>query len=421
VADGNRRSNYHCSLATTTRNFAVRNEAGITQIFSAHPEKTHTIPAYGRLTFWSCASATDATPAGAITELICPGNRLCSVQITSLTELRHLDLSYNDLEMLDLSGLTALRTLNVLENRLFTLCTAGLYRLLTLDCYGNQLTSLDLTANPNLEILDCSANRLLSLKLGRCKNLHTLYAYGNQLHRFDLAPLPVLRHWDFGGGHSSDAAANPDKSLVCNDAPILYPEQSPDLAETTRNTRFVAKYVSPRARSLTSEEAAIRATAYALKLPTAEAIATAAPAMAALIEGPCYLVPVPASSGNLMPNLTLGRAIAQLVPGARLKCAVTRVRPVESSCQRRLRGLLGLLAPDHAIVRVAGPMEPLPLYFVDNVITTGATITACRHALGWGTGLVYADASTRRNTLQSQPNHYENPNQTRFVHEPARP
>jgi len=111
VADGNRRSNYHCSLATTTRNSAARNEAGITQIFSAHPEKTHTIPAYGRLTFWSCQSPSDATPAGAITELICPGNRLCSVEFTGLTELRHLDVSYNDLEMLDLSGLTALRTL----------------------------------------------------------------------------------------------------------------------------------------------------------------------------------------------------------------------------------------------------------------------------------------------------------------------
>jgi hypothetical protein len=40
-------------------------------------------------------------------------------------------------------------------------------------------------------------------------------------------------------------------------------------------------------------------------------------------------------------------------------------------------------------------MQPLPVYFVDNVITTGATIVACRLALGWGTGLAYADASTR--------------------------
>jgi hypothetical protein len=423
MANGNRRSNYHCSVATTTRNFAAVNEAGITRIYSAHPDKTHAIPAYGRLTFWSCASPTDATPAGEVTQVICPGNHLSTLNVSTLAHLQHLDCSYNDLEMLDLSGLSALRTLIVLENRLFTLCTARLYRLLTLDCYGNQLTSLDLTANPNLEVLDCSANRLLSLKLGRSKNLHTLYAYGNQFHRLDLAALPALRNYDLGNGHSSDAAFVPDASLVCNDGPVVLvaPEQAPDLADTTSNTRSVAKYYSPRARPLTPEEAAVRATAYALKQTTPEAITIAAPAMAALITGPCWLVPVPASRGNLVPNLTLARAIAQLVPGARVKCAVARVHPVESSCKRRLRGLLGLVAADQAMVRIAGPMEPLPLYFVDNVITTGATITACRRTLGWGTGLTYADASTRRNTFpfQPQPTNYENTNQTRFVNEPA--
>jgi hypothetical protein len=40
-------------------------------------------------------------------------------------------------------------------------------------------------------------------------------------------------------------------------------------------------------------------------------------------------------------------------------------------------------------------MQFQPLYFVDNVITTGTTIAACRRALGWGIGLAYADASTR--------------------------
>ena len=42
-------------------------------------------------------------------------------------------------------------------------------------------------------------------------------------------------------------------------------------------------------------------------------------------------------------------------------------------------------------------MQALPVYFVDNVITTGTTLAACRRALGWGTGLAYADASTPRN------------------------
>jgi hypothetical protein len=42
-------------------------------------------------------------------------------------------------------------------------------------------------------------------------------------------------------------------------------------------------------------------------------------------------------------------------------------------------------------------MQALSVYFVDNVITTGTTIAACRRALGWGSGLAYADASTPRN------------------------
>jgi hypothetical protein len=116
--------------------------------------------------------------------------------------------------------------------------------------------------------------------------------------------------------------------------------------------------------------------------------------MAALIDGPCWLVPVPASNGSLVANLALARAIADLVSGARVKCAIGRIRPVESSSLRRKRGLFGLTLEEHGIIRTAGPIEPRPAYFVDNIVTTGTTITACRRALGWGIGLAYADAST---------------------------
>ncbi len=108
-------------------------------------------------------------------------------------------------------------------------------------------------------------------------------------------------------------------------------------------------------------------------------------------------MPVPSSNGSLLANLVLARAIAEIVPGARVKCAVGRAYPVESSYIRRVRGLFGLTIDQHAIIRNVGPMQPLPLYFVDNLITTGTTIAACRRALGWGSGLVYADASNFRN------------------------
>ena len=428
MGSGNRRSNYLCSIATTTGYFAAQNAAGITEIYSADLDKTHKIPAYGELTFWSCIGQSSATPAGHITGLICPGNHLTTLSVSGLAALNHLECAFNDLAFLRLTGLPALETLVVTKNRLAGLDVRGLSRLKTLDCYGNLLTTLDLTGRDRLQTLNCSMNHLVSLKLGGCQSLHTIYAYGNQISPLELSGLPALRDVDLGsrlsGVSKFGAAGMGADNLACHDGPLVLIEedQAPDLAETTRSTLYAAKYVSPRARPLAPEEAAIRATAYALKRPDAQAIAEAASAMAALIGGPCWLVPVPTSSGNLIPNLTLARAIAERVPGARVKCAVTRVRPVESSCRRRLRGLLGILAADHAIVRIAGPMEPHPAYFVDNVITTGATIAACRRALGWGTGLVYADASTRHNTQPSRnlaPLHY--PSATPCFHERPAP
>jgi hypothetical protein len=154
-----------------------------------------------------------------------------------------------------------------------------------------------------------------------------------------------------------------------------------------------AKYVPLGYRTLSPEEIIVRRTARELKIPTAAAVQIAAPQMAALIDGPCWLVPVPASNGCLVANLALARAIAELVLGARVKCAIGRSHPVQSSASRRMRGLFGLTVEEHAIFRASGPMQFLPLYFVDNVITTGTTIAACRLALGWGIGLAYADAS----------------------------
>ncbi len=46
------------------------------------------------------------------------------------------------------------------------------------------------------------------------------------------------------------------------------------------------------------------------------------------------------------------------------------------------------------MIRVAGPLTATETayYFVDNVATTGATLAACRAALGFGEGIVWADA-----------------------------
>ena len=154
------------------------------------------------------------------------------------------------------------------------------------------------------------------------------------------------------------------------------------------------RYVSPRSRPITPEESETRRIAYALK--RGEETEIAAREMSGLLPPDLptlTLVPVPASTGSIEANLILARAIAaEYGPQARVVSSIRRVVPVESSCARRRRGLPGLTAADHEFVRVGGWFA-LPVFLVDNVATTGATLAAARHALGFGTGLVFADAS----------------------------
>jgi hypothetical protein len=159
--------------------------------------------------------------------------------------------------------------------------------------------------------------------------------------------------------------------------------------------RFSTRYVSPRTRALTLEESRIRSVAYDLKIPTPEALETAAPGMAELLDdGPCWLIPIPDSSGSTQANLALCHAIRKFHPAARIVIGIRRTHPVDSSCVRRRSGLMGLTVKQHAFLRCCPPLLRLPVWFVDNVVTTGTTLKAAHHAFGTGYGLVYADASS---------------------------
>jgi hypothetical protein len=325
---------YRLFLATSTGFFAVEDSDGQVNVYPAG--RPRIIPHSEAVAFWSCASGSDPRSAGAITVLGCADNTLTA---------------------LDVRGQSAL---------------------VTLDCSGNELTQLALTGLTALENLYCQGNPLADLDLRPCHS------------------LTFLRHASRAFGSSKIACPSLSRALACHDEPLIFfhPAQTAGLRDTTNDTLCAAKYTSPRIRSLTPEEAGIREIAYALKKAAPQAVAIAAPAMAALINGPCWLVPIPASDCTLDANLALARAVAALVPGARVKLAIARSQPVPSSTNLRRRGRVGLQSHEHHFIRTADPMNALPLYFVDNVITTGNTIRAARAALGWGTGLAYADASS---------------------------
>ena len=163
------------------------------------------------------------------------------------------------------------------------------------------------------------------------------------------------------------------------------------------------KYHTPRHGPLTFEQTETRRLAYAIKTTASPSsdFDTAARDMAALITVPCWLVPIPDSTGNTDANTRLASMIAGYCPGAQVVKAISRTQPVQSQCSRH-KLALGPIPPDqHHFARTRKTLTLRQTYFVDNVTTSGHTLEAARAALGFGAGLVFADAASRRTQIQA--------------------
>ena len=168
------------------------------------------------------------------------------------------------------------------------------------------------------------------------------------------------------------------------------------------------KYPTPRNGLLSLEEAETRRLAYAIKSiasPSAD-FDTAAREMADLIiematPHGVWLVPIPDSAGNTDANARLASHIAGYVAGAQIAKAICRTRPVQSQCTRHKHALGPIDPEQHHLARTGKMLTLRQTYFVDNVTTSGNTMEAARTALGFGAGLVFADAAPRRTQLQA--------------------
>ena len=129
------------------------------------------------------------------------------------------------------------------------------------------------------------------------------------------------------------------------------------------------KYHSPRHGPLTADDTETRRLSYAIKAPAADwtDYDTTGREMAALISGPCWLVPIPDSTGNTDANAKLAHAIARYTPGAQIVRALRRTRPIESQCARH-KHALGPIPPDqhhltrsnHMLTLRQTYLEPVP-------------------------------------------------------------
>jgi Leucine-rich repeat (LRR) protein len=136
-----------------------------------NPSNEVSLPASPYVSFWSCASYTDSTPAGHIYSFDCHANALTQLNISGLTRLRYLDCCYNQISELDVSALAELEVLDSDNNKLKNLDVGHLHSLRILNCANNQLTKLDLSGLSALQVLDYAKNPLSSLDLNGCSGL----------------------------------------------------------------------------------------------------------------------------------------------------------------------------------------------------------------------------------------------------------
>lgn len=134
----------------------------------------------------------------------------------------------------------------------------------------------------------------------------------------------------------------------------------------------------------------VRGVAHDLKAGDPAAVRIAAAALAPLVPRGATLVPVPGSRGSTRPNLALAEAVARLA-GGRVRDDLER-RPSESQYDRRKRGLAPLRAEEMDVRWGGAPLRGV-VVLVDNVVTTGATATSARQAVGGDAVLLaWADA-----------------------------
>jgi len=154
------------------------------------------------------------------------------------------------------------------------------------------------------------------------------------------------------------------------------------------------KYPNPRNGPLSQAETETRRLAYAIKDPRSPArdFETAACEMAALITTPCWLVPIPDSTGSTRANTILAAHIARHRAGAQIAKAIRRTRPIESQCTRHRRNLSATPPDEHHLKAALWSLCHRQIYFVDNVATSGNTMRAAYAAMSRGAGLVFADA-----------------------------
>ncbi|MGB0884755.1 MAG: hypothetical protein ACPGTG_08560, partial [Flavobacteriales bacterium] len=159
-----------------------------------------------------------------ITDLLCHGNSLTSLDVSNNVNLTNLTCNNNSITSLDVSSNINLDRLFCQFNSISSLDVTNNNLLESFRCHNNSISSLDLSNNTLLEILRCNNNVLTDLDVSNNSNLITFVASNNNLTALNIA-----------NGNNTNIGDNGAIGFVSTNNPNLTCIQVDDVAYSTTN------------------------------------------------------------------------------------------------------------------------------------------------------------------------------------------
>ena len=133
----------------------------------------------------------------ALTHLLCNRVGLSELDLSSVPNLKCLNLGWENLTTLDISSVPQLTYLCCGETQITKLDLSNVPTLTSLVLEANQLTELDLSNVPMLKALHCGQSLLTKLDLSKVPMLTTLFCSGNNLVELDIRCLEDIKELEY--------------------------------------------------------------------------------------------------------------------------------------------------------------------------------------------------------------------------------
>lgn len=120
------------------------------------------------------------------------GALIGELNVSGMTELRNIDVTFCALDGLDASGCSSLSNISLYENNLTFALLDGCTSLEELDVGCNSLSQLGVSGLGNMILLNAGGNCLTDIDLSGCSSIQYLGLSSNFLREIDLSPCPSL-------------------------------------------------------------------------------------------------------------------------------------------------------------------------------------------------------------------------------------